>query len=167
MPVASSQTATVTLPTDEQILITRQFDAPKDLVFKAWTTPELVKRWWHANRGEVTVAEIDLRVGGQWRYVSVTADGFEVGFRGEYREIVPNEKLVSTEFYEGVPEGVSEEDATTVNTATFSEEDGRTTVTILVQAPSRETRDAIVDSGMEAGMQDALDLLEEVAISLA
>jgi uncharacterized protein YndB with AHSA1/START domain len=167
MPVASSQTATVTLPTDEQILITRQFDAPKHLVFKAWTTPELVRRWWHANRGEVTVAEIDLRVGGQWRYVSVTPDGFEVGFRGEYREIVPNEKLVSTEFYEGVPEGVSEEDATTVNTATFSEEDGRTTVTILVHAPSKETRDAIVESGMEAGMQDALDLLEEVAISLA
>jgi uncharacterized protein YndB with AHSA1/START domain len=167
MPVASSQTATVTLPTDEQILITRQFDAPKHLVFKAWTTPELVRRWWHANRGEVTVAEIDLRVGGQWRYVSVTPDGFEVGFRGEYREIVPNEKLVSTEFYEGVPEGVSEEDATTVNTATFSEEGGRTTVTIVVQAPNRETRDAIVDSGMEAGMQDALDLLEEVAISLA
>jgi uncharacterized protein YndB with AHSA1/START domain len=167
MPVASSQTATVTLPTDEQILITRQFDAPKHLVFKAWTTPELVRRWWHANRGEVTVAEIDLRVGGQWRYVSVTPDGFEVGFRGEYREIVPNEKLVSTEFYEGVPEGVSEEDATTVNTATFSEEDGRTTVTILVHAPSKEMRDAIVESGMEAGMQDALDLLEEVAISLA
>ena len=166
MPVASSQTATVTLPTDEQILITRQFDAPKHLVFKAWTTPELVRRWWHANRGEVTVAEIDLRVGGQWRYVSVTPDGFEVGFCGEYREIVPNEKLVSTEFYEGVPEGVSEEDATTVNTATFSEEDGRTTVTILVHAPSKETRDAIVESGMEAGMQDALDLLEQVAISL-
>ena len=167
MPVANSQTATVTLPTDEQILITRQFDAPKHLVFKAWTTPELVKRWWHANRGEVTVAEIDLRVGGKWRYVSVTDDGLEVGFRGEYREIVPNERLVSTEFFEGVPEGVSEEDATTVNTATFSEEDGRTTVTILVQAPSKETRDAIVDSGMEAGMQDAMDLLEEVAISLA
>jgi uncharacterized protein YndB with AHSA1/START domain len=167
MPVASSQTATVTLPTDEQILITRQFDAPKHLVFKAWTTPELVKRWWHANRGEVTVAEIDLRVGGKWRYVSVTDDGFEVAFRGEYREIVPDERLVSTEFFEGVPEGVSEEDATTVNTATFSEEGGRTIVTILVQAPSKETRDAIVDSGMEAGMQDALDLLEEVAISLA
>jgi len=167
MPVASSQTATVTFPTDEQILITREFDAPKHLVFKAWTTPELVKRWWHANRGEVTVAEIDLRVGGTWRYVAVTDDGFEVGFRGEYREIVPNERLVSTEFFEGVPEGVSEEDATTVNTATFSEEGGRTTVTILVQAPSKETRDAIVDSGMEAGMQDALDLLEEVAISLA
>jgi len=167
MAVASSGTATVTLPTDEQILITREFDAPKHLVFKAWTTPELVKRWWTAKRGEATVAEIDLRVGGAWRYAMVTPDGVEVAFRGEYREIVPNERIVSTEFYEGVPEGVSEEDATTVNTATFTEKDGRTTVTILVQAPNKETRDAIVDSGMEAGLQDALDLLEEVAISLA
>jgi uncharacterized protein YndB with AHSA1/START domain len=166
MNVTSSGTATVTLPTDEQILITREFDAPRHLVFQAFTTPELVKRWWNAKRGEVTIAEIDLRVGGKWRYVMVTEDGLEVGFRGEYREIVPNERVVSTEFFEGVPEGVSEQDATTVNTATFTEADGRTTLTILVQAPSKETRDAIVDSGMEAGLQDALDLLEEVAISL-
>ena len=79
MAVTSSGTATVTLPTDTQILITREFDAPKHLVYRAWTTPELVKRWWHANRGEVTLAEIDLRVGGMWRYVSRSADGFEVG----------------------------------------------------------------------------------------
>ena len=166
MATTSSGTATVTLPTDEQILITREFDAPRHLVFEAWTTPELVKRWWNAKRGEMTVAEIDLRVGGKWRYAMVTEDGFEVAFHGEYREIVPNEWIVSTETYEGVPEGVSEEDATTVNTATFSEADGRTTVTILVQASSKESRDAIVESGMEAGLQDALDLLEEVAVSL-
>jgi uncharacterized protein YndB with AHSA1/START domain len=102
MAALSSGTATVTLPTDEQILITREFDVPRHLVYKAWTTPELVKRWWNAKRGEVTVAEIDLRVGGMWRYVMVTEDGFEVGFHGEYREIVPNERLVSTEVYEGV-----------------------------------------------------------------
>src|ERR687895_1949347 len=103
MPVTSSGTATVTLPTDEQILITREFAAPKELVYKAFTTPELVKRWWSANRGEVTIAEIDLRVGGTWRYVMVTTDGgFEVGFHGEYREIVPNERIVSTEVFEGI-----------------------------------------------------------------
>jgi uncharacterized protein YndB with AHSA1/START domain len=163
MSVASSGTATVTLPTDEQILITREFDAPKHLVFKAWTTPELVKRWWHANRGEVTSAEIDLRVGGTWRYVSVTDDGFEVAFHGEYREIVPNERIVSTEAFEGVPD--PDENAT-LNTLTLAEADGRTTLTVLVQAPSKEIRDAIIESGMEAGMQDALDLLEQVAISL-
>jgi uncharacterized protein YndB with AHSA1/START domain len=163
--MASSGSASVTLPTDEQILITREFDAPRHLVYKAWTTPELVKRWWNAKRGEVTIAEIDLRVGGRWRYVMV-ANGEEVGFHGEYREIVPNERIVSTEVYEGLPEGVSEEDGTTLNTATFTEVDGRTTLTILVQAPSKVARDAIIDSGMEAGLQDALDLLEEVASSL-
>ena len=162
----SSGTATVTLPTDEQILVTREFDAPRHLVYKAWTTPELVQRWWHAKRGEVTVAEIDLRVGGTWRYVAVTADGLEVGFHGEYREIVPNERIVSTEVFEGLPEGVTEAEAATLNTATLTEEDGRTTLTILVQARSKESRDAIIDSGMEAGLQDAMDLLEEVAISL-
>ncbi len=167
MAVTSSRTATVTLPTDEQILITREFDAPKHLVYKAFTTPELVKRWWHANRGEMTVAEIDLRVGGKWRYMMVAADGgFEVGFHGEYREIVPNERIVSTEIYEGLPEGVSEEDGATVNTATFVEADGRTTLTLLVQAANKISRDAIIDSGMEAGLQDALELLEQAAISL-
>src|SRR5687768_8621942 len=160
----SSGTATVSLPTDEQILITREFDAPKHLVFKAWTTPELVKRWWNANRGEVTPAEIDLRVGGTWRYVMVADGGMEVGFHGEYREIVPDERIVSTEIYEGMPDGAPE--AGTLNTATFTEVDGRTTLTILVQAPNRALRDAIIDSGMEAGMQDAMDLLEQVAISL-
>ena len=158
--VASSGTATVELPTDEQILITREFAAPKHLVYEAFTTPEHVKRWWSANRGEVTVAEIDLQVGGKWRYVMVADGGIEVGFHGEYREIVPNERIVSTEVFEGMP------DAEAVNTMTLTEEDGRTTLTILVQHASKEHRDAHIESGMEAGMQDALDLLEQVAISL-
>jgi uncharacterized protein YndB with AHSA1/START domain len=160
MAVRSSGTATVTLPTDEQILITREFDAPRHLVYRAWTTPELVRRWWSAKRGEVTVAEIDLRVGGRWRYVMVTPDGLEVAFHGEYREIVPNERIVSTEVYEGFPEGEA------VDTLTLTESDGRTTLTILVQHSSKEHRDAHINSGMEAGLQDALDLLEEVAVSL-
>jgi uncharacterized protein YndB with AHSA1/START domain len=162
--LTSSGTATVTLPTDEQILITREFDAPKHLVYKAWTTPELVKRWWTARRGKAMVAEIDLRVGGTWRYVMVaddgTEDGFEVAFHGEYREIVPDERIVSTEVYEGMPEGEA------LNTITFTEADGRTTLTILVQHSCQEHRDAHINSGMEDGMQDAMDLLEEVAVSL-
>jgi uncharacterized protein YndB with AHSA1/START domain len=160
-PVASSGTATVELPTDDQILITRQFAAPKHLVYEAFTTPEHVKRWWSANRGEVTVAEIDLRVGGTWRYAMVTEEGLEVAFHGEYREIVPNERIVSTEVFEGMP------DAQAVNTMNLTEEDGRTTLTILVQHQSKEHRDAHIESGMEAGMQDALDLLEQIAVSLA
>jgi uncharacterized protein YndB with AHSA1/START domain len=150
----------VTLPTDEQILITREFDAPKHLVYQAWTTPELVKRWWSAKRGEVTTCEIDLRVGGRWRYVMMTEDGFEVAFHGEYREIVPNERIVSTEVYEGMPE------AEALNTLTLAEVDGRTSLTVLVQHTSKEHRDAHINSGMEDGMQDAFDLLEQVAVSL-
>jgi uncharacterized protein YndB with AHSA1/START domain len=166
MEVTNSNRATVTLPTDEQILIEREFDAPKHLVYEAYTTPELVERWWHANRGEVTLVEIDLRVGGKWRYVMTACGGPEVGFHGEYREIVPNERIVSTEFYEGVPKEVSEDDATTLNTATFIETDGRTKLTILIQARNRMTRDAIIESGMEDGLQDALGLLEQVTASL-
>ena len=162
--VTSSGTAKVTLPTDEQILISREFDAPRHLVYQACTTPELVKRWWHAKRGVVTSAEIDLRVGGKWRSVMVTEDGFEVAFHGEYREIVPNERIVTTEVYEGAP-GDGAEGA--VNTIALADVEGRTALTVLVQCPSKEVRDAIIDSGMEAGMQDAYDLLEEVAVSLA
>jgi uncharacterized protein YndB with AHSA1/START domain len=163
--VATSGTATVTLPTETQILITREFDAPKHLVYKAWTTPELVRRWWSGKRGEVTTAEIDLRVGGKWRSVMVANEGFEVAFHGEYREIVPNERIVSTEVYEGAP--VPDPDASaTLNTATFAESDGRTLLEILVECPSREIRDAIIDSGMEGGMQESMDELEQVAQSL-
>jgi uncharacterized protein YndB with AHSA1/START domain len=156
----------VTLPTDEQILIEREFDAPKHLVYKAYTTPELVKRWWHANRGEVTLVEIDLRVGGRWRYVMTANDGTEVAFHGEYREIVAGERIVSTEVYEGLPPGVSEEGATTLNTTTFTGTAGRTTLAILIQAKSKQSRDAIIASGMEDGLQDALQLLERVTGSL-
>jgi uncharacterized protein YndB with AHSA1/START domain len=156
--------AVVTLPTDTQIHITREFAAPRHLVYKAWTTPELVKRWWHAKRGKVTVAEIDLRVGGKWRYVMVADGGFEVAFHGEFREIVPNERIVSTEVYEGVPAGQPNEG--TVNTATFRQSGDRTVLTLLIQAPTKAVRDIIIQSGMEAGLQDALELLEQVAESL-
>jgi uncharacterized protein YndB with AHSA1/START domain len=158
--MTNSGTATVTLPTDEQILITREFDAPKHLVYKAWTTPELVERWWTARRGAMKLAEIDLRVGGAWRYVMIAEGGDEVGFHGEYREIVPNERLVSTEVYEGYP------DAEALNTLTLTEENGRTTLEVLVQHSNKEERDFHINSGMEGGMQDAMDLLEEVANSL-
>ena len=163
MAAVTSGTAKVTLPADTQILITREFDAPKHLVYKAWTTPELVRRWWHANRGEMTVCDIDLRVGGSWRYV-MNAEGFgEVGFHGEYREIVPNERLVSTEVYEGIPDAEAQ---AALDTLTLDEVDGRTIMTILVEHRTKEGRDAHIESGMEAGMQDAMDLLEGVAISL-
>ena len=166
MVKAGKGSAVVTLPSDTQILITREFDAPRHLIFKAYTTPELVKRWWHANRGTCTTTEIDLRVGGKWRWVMVTDGGFEVAFHGEYKEIVPNERLVYTEVYEGAPLAEDGEEAA-LNTVTLAEKDGRTTVTTLVQTRTKAVRDMMINSGMEGGLQDALDLLEQVAISLA
>jgi uncharacterized protein YndB with AHSA1/START domain len=166
MTLTSESRAKVTLPTDEQILIEREFDAPRHLVYRAYTTPELVKRWWPAKRGEATLVDIDLRVGGGWRYVMVTPDGTEVGFHGEYQEVVPDERLVSTDVYEGLPEGVSEDDAATLNTTTFADANGRTILSIRIQAKSKVSRDAIIESGMEGGLQDALELLEQVALSL-
>jgi len=161
--VTSRRTAVLTLPTDTQFKVVRVFNAPRHLVYKAWTTPELVKRWWHANRGEVILAEVDLRVGGKWRWVSVTPDGMEVAFHGVYHEIVPNERIVYTEAFEGVSNA---DESATLNTLTLVEKDGRTTATMLTEAHSREVRDLILSTGMEDGLQEALDLLEEVAVSL-
>ena len=158
--MVSSGTAVVTLPTDTQILITREFDAPRHLVYKAYTTPDLIKRWWSGDRGNVTSVEVDLRVGGKWRYVMTANAGFEVAFHGEFREIVPNERIVSTEVYEGMPDGEA------LDTATFSDVDGRTMLTIVMQLGNKQDRDAIINSGMEGGMQEAYDHLEQVAVSL-
>jgi uncharacterized protein YndB with AHSA1/START domain len=161
MNATTSNTAVVSLPTDTQILITREFAAPRHLVYRAWTEPGLIRLWWSGDRGEVTSIDVDLRVGGRWRYVMVANGGFEVAFHGEYREIVPNERIVSTEVYEGVP------DAEAVDTVTFTERSGRTIVEVLVQHSCREHRDAHIESGMEDGLQEALDKLEQVAVSLA
>ncbi|HEY3872672.1 MAG TPA: SRPBCC family protein [Actinocrinis sp.] len=151
----------MTLPTDTQILITREFDAPRRLVYRAWTEPELITRWFAGQRGKVTLAEVDLRVGGTWRYVMQANNGFEVAFHGEFREIVPDERLVSTQIYEALPHV----QATTVTE--FAEKDGRTTVSLLVEHTSRENRDGHLDSGMEEGMNESFDLLERVARELA
>jgi uncharacterized protein YndB with AHSA1/START domain len=160
MAATAKHSAVVTLPTDTQILITREFDARRHLVYRAWTTPEFIKQWWSACRGEVTVAEVDLRVGGKWRYAMIAHEEFEVAFHGEFREVVDNERLVRTEIYEAFP------DAPALSTETFTESDGRTTLTLLVDHERKEHRDAHVQSGMEDGLQDALDLLEGIIASL-
>jgi uncharacterized protein YndB with AHSA1/START domain len=159
--VTTTNSAVVTLPSDTQILITRVFDAPRALVYRAYTTPELIRRWWAGDRGEVTSAEVDLRAGGSWRYVMTANAGFEVAFHGEYQEIIPGERIVATEVYEGAP------DAAAVTTTTFTEREGRTTLSILVQHISRENRDMHLNSGMESGMQEAMNHLERVARTLA
>jgi uncharacterized protein YndB with AHSA1/START domain len=160
MEMTGSARAVVTLPTDTQIVITREFSAPRHLVFKAWTTPELIKRWWGGDRGEVTIAEVDLRVDGRWRYVMIANGGFEVAFHGVYRQVVPNERVVSTEVYEAVP------DVEAVVTTTFTEDGGRTTLAIQVQHASPESRDLHINSGMEGGMNEAMDHLDLVVDSL-
>jgi uncharacterized protein YndB with AHSA1/START domain len=161
MAAATSGTAKVTLPADDQILIEREFAAPAHLVWRAITEPDLVRRWWHANRGEVTSCEIDLRVGGTWRYAMRPPGHEEFAFYGEFLEIVPHEKIVQTETFAPFPDDAS------TNTMTLEERDGVTVLRTLVHHQTAQARDMHVNSGMEAGLQDAFDLLERVAISLA
>jgi uncharacterized protein YndB with AHSA1/START domain len=152
--------AVITLPRDDQILITREFAVPRHLVFRAWTTPELVKRWWGGHRGEVTTVEIDFRIGDRWRYVMLVPRGIEVAFHGEYIDIVPNARIVATEVFEGQPGGAA------LTTTTFTELRGRTVLQLLVQHANKEARDAHLNSGMEVGMQEGMNLLEQLARAL-
>jgi uncharacterized protein YndB with AHSA1/START domain len=161
MTAATSRAAKVTLPAADQILIERDFATPASLVWRAITEPECVRRWWHASRGEITECEIDLRVGGMWRYAMRPFRGEEFAFYGEFLEIVPNQRLVQTETFAPFP------DAAATNTTTLSERNGVTHLRILVQHTTVQARDMHINSGMEAGLQDAFDLLEQVAISLA
>ena len=147
--------AVITLPSDTEILITRAFDAPAELIFKAFTTPELVQRWWGFETSEWLVCDIDLRVGGQWRYVIRERD-MEVGFHGEYHEIDGPHRLVSTEVFEGFP------DAGSLNIMTLDEVDGVTTMSTLVQHETQEHRDMQLASGMESGMQVSYDRMEDL-----
>jgi len=158
----TTHSAAVTLPTDTTILITREFDAPRHLDYRTWTEPELIRQWWHANRGTIDSIDVDLRVGGAWRYVMTAHGGFEVAFHGEFLEIAPDERLVSTEYYEGAPDAPP---ATT--TLTLIDLDGeRTRVELLSEHADKFSRDMQIESGMEAGLQDALDMIEGLARSL-
>jgi uncharacterized protein YndB with AHSA1/START domain len=147
--------AEIALPSDTEILITRRFDAPAPLVFEALTTPSLVQRWWGFETSEWLVCEIDLRVGGAWRYV-IRDGGMEVGFHGEYLELDAPHRLVSTEVFEGFP------DAGSINTVTLAEADGVTTMTTLIKHELPEHRDGQLASGMESGMQVSYDRLEDL-----
>ncbi len=150
--------AVITLPSDTEYLITRVFDAPAESIFTAFTTPELVKRWWGFETSEWLVCDIDLRVGGQWRYV-IREGEMEVGFHGEYREIAAPHRLVSTEAYEGIPDPDA---SAALNLVTLDEVDGVTTMTVLVQHASQEDRDTVLASGMEGGMQISYNRLEDL-----
>jgi uncharacterized protein YndB with AHSA1/START domain len=162
MDVTHSAKAIVTLPSDEEILITREFDAPRHLVYRAWTTPELVKRWWTGRGDELTVCEIDLRVGGRWRYAMAGPGGSEIAFNGVFSELVPDERIVTTEAFEGMPDAEP-----ALNIITFAESGGRTAMELLIVVKSREERDMILATGMTEGAQMQFDQLDELASSLA
>ncbi|MFE7406147.1 SRPBCC family protein [Isoptericola sp. NPDC057559] len=163
-PAQQRGSAVLTLPNDTDIQVVRRFAAPAAAVWRVFTEPDLVARWWAGQRGTVSSVEIDLRVGGAYRYVMQADGGFEVAFHGEFTEIVPAERLEHTEVFEGIPDGDA---AATLNTYSFVEEDGATTLTLVTRAPSREVRDAIVGSGMEGGLQEGFDLVDELAAGLA
>ena len=163
MAATTSGTAKVTLPADNQILITREFAAPRAKVWRAYTEPELIKRWWAGKKGTVTSVDVDLRIGGRWRYVMTANGGFEVAFHGEFRMIDAPSLLINTEAFEGVPDPEATAGLVTV---TLTERDGRTYMELLCEYPDKAVRDAVIDSGMESGMQESYDILEEVAAAL-
>ncbi|MQA01015.1 MAG: ATPase [Dehalococcoidia bacterium] len=146
----------VSTPSDTEIVLTRTFAAPAAVVFEAWTTPEHVRNWWGLRNSQMVVCEIDLRVGGRWRYVTRESDGTEVAFNGEYQEIDAPTRIVNTEVFEMFPDNGS------LITNTFEERDGQTTLTQTCVYESREVRDMVIESGMEDGADQSMDRLEEV-----
>ncbi len=148
--------ATVTLPSDTEILITRSFEAPRALVWDALTTPRHLLQWWGPSWCPLVACEIDFRPGGSWRYIARDTNGNEMAWRGAYREIVAPERIVTTEMFEGFP------DAESVNVMTLTEAEGVTTLCTLVQHTSNAHRDGHVDSGMEGGMQETFDRLDDL-----
>lgn len=169
MTSTSSDRLVVTLPSDLEIRMTRAFRAPRDLVFEVFTRPEHVARWWGWRTSEPVLFEADVRPGGAWRYVARDRyDGqtVEVGFHGEYLEIEAPSRVVYTEIFEGL-EGNEFPGDPGVNTVTFEEHDGRTTVVTTSRYPSKEVRDLVIESGMEVGAAESYDRLEELAMSLA
>jgi uncharacterized protein YndB with AHSA1/START domain len=159
--VANSDTFKSSTPSDREIVLTRLFDAPRRLVFEAMTKPEHVKRWWGCldERYSVPVCEIDLRVGGKWRFVGKGPQG-EAGFHGVYREIVVPERVVFTEIYDPFP------DAESVVTSVLTEEAGKTRLTATCVYPSQEVRDMVLQSGMTRGAGISYDKLEELVQQL-
>jgi uncharacterized protein YndB with AHSA1/START domain len=155
---------TVEAPEDRpEILMTRSFNAPRDLVFKAHTSCEHMSHWWGPRSTSFAECEIDFVEGGAWRVVLKDADGNEVPFKGEFREIQPPERITWTFIFDVPP---FNEDAA-LETVVFTEEDGRTTLTVTSQYPSIEVRDGVISSGMAEGAAETWDRLEEYANTLA
>ena len=153
-------TLKVTTPSDREIVLTRVFDAPRQLVFDALSKPELLKRWFGPHGHSLVVCDVDFRVGGTWRFVLESPDGRSMGMSGVYREIVPVERTVHTESFDDYP-------GDSVITTVLTEHDGKTTLTATALYDSREVRDAVVESGMEHGAAETYDRLADLLPSLA
>jgi uncharacterized protein YndB with AHSA1/START domain len=152
---ARSGEFTVTTPSDREIVMTRELEAPRDLVFEAHTSCEHVSRWWGPRKYDVVECEIEFREGGRWRIVHRSPDGEEYAFRGEYREIVRPERIVWTFEFEGFPGNVS------VETLTLEEHDGKTTLTATSVYDTVEQRDGMLQSGMTDGATETFERLDE------
>lgn len=155
------ETEFVIEPGRQDIIMTRVFDAPRDVVFKAFTDPELIPKWWGPRRYETFVDRAEVRPGGLWRYVSRDTDGTEYGFKGVFHDIVAPDRIVQTFEFEGMPGHVS------LETATFEEVDGRTKYVGVSVFQSVENRDGMAQSGMEEGASEGMDRLAEVLQSLS
>ncbi|HEX2239880.1 MAG TPA: SRPBCC family protein [Actinomycetota bacterium] len=158
---ARSGELTVTTPSDREIVMTRELNAPRELVFQAHTSCEHMSRWWGPRKYEFAKCEIDFREGGQWRIVHRGPDGEEYAFRGEYREIVPPERIVWTFEFEGFPGAIS------VETLTLEERDGKTFLTAKSMYDTVEQRDQMLQSGMEEGAAETFERLDEYLQELA
>jgi uncharacterized protein YndB with AHSA1/START domain len=155
MGARGKNTLEVTTPSDREIVMTRVFDAPRELVFEAHSSCEHMTQWWGPRGYEIPSCEIDFRPGGAWRVVHRGPDGGEYGFRGEYREIVRPERIVWTFEFEGMPGHVS------VETMTLEEHDGKTTFTATSVYDSVEDRNGMLESGMESGAVETMERLDE------
>ncbi len=153
-------TLQVAIPTDREIVMTRVFDAPRNLVFDAFSKPELLKRWFGPRGWSLVVCEVDFKVGGKWRFVLRGPDGREMGMRGVYREIAPPERTVHLEMFDDYP-------GESIVTAVFVEQNGKTTMTATVLYESQVIRDAVIKSGMEHGAAECYDKLAEYLASAA
>jgi uncharacterized protein YndB with AHSA1/START domain len=156
--------AQITLPSDREVAVTRTFDAPRALVFEAYTQPELVKRWMLGPPGwSIPVCEMDVRPGGKfrWRWRS-EEDGKEFGFHGEFREVAAPSKIVHTESFDPGDIGGTMGDEPALITTTFTERDGRTTMKALMDFGSKKSRDEAMATGMTDGMEQSYQLLDAV-----
>jgi len=152
---ATAKRALITTPDDTEIRIERTFDAPRDAVFKSYTDPKLLAQWMGPRKYKMTIEQMDVRPGGRWHFTHIDTDGTKYGFHGEFREVVRPERIVQTWNFEGML-------GESLQTAPFQEHNGRTTVTSIVKFERKEHRDGMLASGMESGMNEGYDRLDEL-----